>query len=115
MTRGWDGIAGGGGHAALCAALSARESARRVLVLERAPEAEAGGNSRFTAGLLRIVYNGADDLGQLIELSREEIARTDFGPYTAGQFLDDLARVTEYRCAPYLTEIPAKETLPAAR
>jgi len=110
----WDVIVVGGGNAALCAALSAKETAKRVLVLERAPEAEAGGNSRFTAGLLRIVYNGADDLGQLIELSREEIERTDFGTYTAGQFLDDMARVTEYRCDPDLTEILVKESFPTA-
>ena len=110
----WDVIVVGGGNAALCAALSARESAQRVLVLERAPEAEAGGNSRFTAGLMRIVYNGADDLGRLIELSREEIERTDFGTYTADQFLDDMARVTEYRCDPDLTEILVKESFPTA-
>jgi len=110
----WDVIVVGGGNAALCAALSARESAERVLVLERAPEAEAGGNSRFTAGLMRIVYNGADDLGRLIELSREEIERTDFGTYTADQFLDDMARVTEYRCDPDLTEILVKESFPTA-
>ena len=110
----WDVIVVGGGNAALCAALSARESAGRVLVLERAPEAEAGGNSRFTAGLMRIVYNGADDLGRLIELSREEIERTDFGTYTSDQFLDDMARVTEYRCDPDLTEILVRESFPTA-
>ncbi len=85
-----------------------------MLVLERAPEEEAGGNSRFTAGLLRIVYNGAEDLGQLIELSKEEIERTDFGTYTAEQFLDDMARVTEYRCDPDLSEILVKESVPTA-
>src|SRR5437899_2548717 len=110
----WDVIVVGGGNAALCAALSAKETAKRVLVLERAPEAEAGGNSRFTAGLMRIVYNGADDLGRLIELSREEIERTDFGTYTADQFLDDMALVTEYRCDPDLTEILVKESFPTA-
>src|SRR3989454_2728964 len=110
----WDVIVVGGGNAALCAALSARESAQRVLVLEGAPEAEAGGNSRFTAGLMRMVYNGADDLGRLIELSREEIERTDFGTYTAEQFLDDMARVTEYRCDPDLTEILVKQSFPTA-
>jgi tricarballylate dehydrogenase len=104
----------GGGNAALCAALSAKETAKRVLVLERAPEDESGGNSRFTAGLLRIVYNGADDLAQLIDLSKEERDRTDFGTYTADQFLDDMARVTEYRCDPDLTEILVKESFPTA-
>ncbi len=110
----WDVIVVGGGNAALCAALSAKETAKRVLVLERAPEDEAGGNSRFTAGLLRIVYNGAQDLAQLIELSGEEIERTDFGTYTAEQFLDDMARVTEYRCDPDLTEVLVKESFPTA-
>ena len=108
----WDVIVVGGGNAALCAALSAKETAKRVLLLERAPEDEAGGNSRFTAGLLRIVYNGAEDLGQLIDLSKEEIERTDFGTYTAEQFLDDMARVTEYRCDPDLTEILVKQSFP---
>ena len=110
----WDVVIVGGGNAALCAALSAKETAKRVLVLERAPEDEAGGNSRFTAGLLRIVYNGAEDLGRLIELSKEEIERTDFGTYTAEQFLDDMARVTEYRCDPDLTEILVKQSFPTA-
>jgi tricarballylate dehydrogenase len=104
----------GGGNAALCAALSAKETAKRVLLLERAPEDESGGNSRFTAGLLRIVYNGADDLAQLIDLSKEERERTDFGTYTADQFLDDMARVTEYRCDPDLTEILVKQSFPTA-
>jgi tricarballylate dehydrogenase len=104
----------GGGNAALCAALSAKETANRVLLLERAPEDESGGNSRFTAGLLRIVYNGADDLAQLIDLSKEERERTDFGTYTADQFLDDMARVTEYRCDPDLTEILVKQSFPTA-
>jgi tricarballylate dehydrogenase len=110
----YDVIVVGGGNAALCAALSAKETAKRVLLLERAPEDESGGNSRFTAGLLRIVYNGAEDLAQLIDLSREERERTDFGTYTAEQFLDDMARVTEYRCDPDLTEILVKQSFPTA-
>jgi len=110
----YDVIVVGGGNAALCAAISAKESAKRVLALERAPEDESGGNSRFTAGLLRIVYNGADDLAQLIDLSKEERERTDFGTYTADQFLDDMARVTEYRCDPDLTEILVKQSFPTA-
>jgi tricarballylate dehydrogenase len=111
----YDVIVVGGGNAALCAALSASESVKKVLVLERAPEEEAGGNSRFTAGLLRIAYRGAQDLKTLIpDLSEQEIANTDFGAYTEEQFLDDMARVTEYRCDPDLTEILVKRSFATA-
>jgi len=108
----WDVIVVGAGNAAFCAALAAREKADRVLVLERAPEDEAGGNSRFTAGLMRVAYGGVEDLKRAIpDLSEEEIARTDFGTYTEEQFLDDMGRVTEYRCDPDLTEVLVKNSL----
>jgi tricarballylate dehydrogenase len=41
----------GGGNAALCAALTAREAGRRVVVVERAPRHMRGGNSRHTRNL----------------------------------------------------------------
>ena len=67
----YDVIVVGGGNAALCAALSAKEKAGKVLVLERAPEDESGGNSRFTAGLFRVAYDGVEDLKKVIpDLSR---------------------------------------------
>ena len=112
MRGDYDIVVVGAGNAAFCAALAAREAGARVLVLERAPEDEAGGNSRFTAGLMRVAYAGVEDLRKAIpDLTAEEIARTDFGTYTEDQFLDDMARVTEYRCDPDLTEILVKRSL----
>jgi tricarballylate dehydrogenase len=105
----------GGGNAALCAAIAASEFTKRILLLERAPEEESGGNSRFTAGLMRVVYNGVEDLRQVIELSEDEVARSDFGTYTEEQFFDDMARVTEYRCDPDLTEILVRQSLATVR
>ena len=94
------------------AALVANLLEAEVLVLERAPEDEAGGNSRFTAGAMRVAYSGVDDLRRLMpDLTDEEVARTDFGTYTEEQFLDDMGRVTQYRCDPDLTEILVKQSL----
>ena len=76
----YDVVVVGAGNAALCAALAARESGKQVLVLEAAPIEQSGGNSRFTAGAMRVVYDGVDDLARLMpELSEDEKARTDFG------------------------------------
>ena len=102
----WDVIVVGAGNAACCAALSAREQGASVLMLERAPEDESGGNSRFTAGAMRVVYNGVEDIKKIVpDLSEEEIATTDFGTYTQDQFFDDLFRVTEFRTDPELSEL----------
>jgi tricarballylate dehydrogenase len=104
--RAWDVIIVGAGNAGLVAALSARENGADVLVLERAPFDERGGNSAFTAGAFRCVYDGVDDLRKAMpDLSDDEIARTEFGSYTEGQFFDDMGRVTEYRTDPELCEL----------
>ena len=101
----------GGGNAALCAALSAREQGVGVLVLERAPEALRAGNTAFTAGAMRVAYRGVEDVLRLVpDLSDEDKANTEFGSYTEEQFLDDLGRVTEYRCDPDLSEILVKRS-----
>jgi len=100
-----DVIVVGGGNAALCAALSAQEQGASVVVLERAEEDERGGNSRFTAGAMRVVYNGLDDLVELMPDLTDEEKENDFGTYTSDQFFDDLGRITEYRCDPDMAEI----------
>ena len=97
----------GAGNAALCAAISAAEQGcTNIVVLESAPRDLSGGNSRFTAGAIRTVYNGVDDIKALVpDLTDDEIAITDFGQYSQEQFYDDMGRVTNYRCDPELTEI----------
>src|SRR5258707_2906534 len=102
----YDVIVVGGGNAAFCAALAAQEQGAKVVILEAAPEEEAGGNSRFTAGSIRVVYNGVDDIKTLIpDLTPKEIEETDFGTYTADQFFDDMARITQNRADPDLVEL----------
>jgi len=91
----------GAGNAALCAALAAHEQGARVLVLERAPEKERGGNSRYTAGAIRFVYNGVDDLLKVVpDLPEDEQVNTDFGTYTRDQYFADMERITQFRSNP---------------
>ncbi|MCC7427942.1 MAG: FAD-dependent tricarballylate dehydrogenase TcuA [Alphaproteobacteria bacterium] len=110
-SRSFDVVVIGGGNAALCAALAAREKGASVAVLERAPEDERGGNSRFTAGAMRVAYRGVDDIRTLVpDLTDDEVSRTDFGTYTEEQFLDDMGRVTQYRTDPELSEILVRKS-----
>src|SRR6185437_2181728 len=95
----------GAGNAAACAALAARETGASVVMLEAAPQEERGGNSSYTAGAMPLVFHGVDDLAQLYDLTEDEKRDVDFGSYSADQFLDDMGRVTNYRCDPELTDI----------
>ena len=65
--------------AALCTAISAKLRGTHVLVLEKAPEDEKGGNSYFTAGGFRFAHTGLDDVCQdvLVDLSADERAQID--------------------------------------
>ncbi len=107
-----DVIVVGAGNAAACAALAAREDGASVIMLEAAPIEDCGGNSRYTGGLMRVVYNGVDDLAQLIpDLTEEEKKTHDFGSYTAEAYYDDMGRITQYSTDPDLCEILISRSL----
>jgi tricarballylate dehydrogenase len=110
-----DVVVVGAGNAALCAALEARERGARVLVLERAPIQERGGNSTYTAGAFRTVFNGVDDLAKLIDLTDDEISTNDYGRYTIENYIDDIASVTQYRADPDLVEFLVKNSYETLR
>ena len=81
----------GSGNAALCAAISALEHGAQVTILEAAPETEAGGNSMYTAGAMRFVYNSKEDLLPLLnDPNDERIPNTEFGSYSKEKFQSDL-------------------------
>jgi len=69
----------GGGNAALCAAITAREAGARVMLLEGAPKDFRGGNSRHTRNLRYLHETGNNHLT---------------GPYLEDEFWDDLMRIT---------------------
>lgn len=63
----FDVIIVGGGNAGFSAATAAAQhGAKRVLVVEKAPEHDAGGNTYYTAAAFRTAFNGLDDLLPLL-------------------------------------------------
>lgn len=101
----YDVIVVGGGNAALCAAISAADEGARVVLLERAPQDERGGNSSYTEGLMRCVYDGSEDIFALSPDLSDEEKKSDFGAYTEDKFFDDMARTTQNRTDPDLCEL----------
>jgi tricarballylate dehydrogenase len=75
----YDVLVVGGGNAALCAAISARQAGASVLVLEAADKFYRGGNTRHTRNM-RCAHDTATEILT--------------GPYTEDEFWDDLYRVT---------------------
>lgn len=79
MAEIYDVVVVGGGNAAMCAALSAAENGAGVLVLERSPEYQRGGNTRHTRNI-RCSHAAADQFFS--------------GPYSEEEHLQDLIGVT---------------------
>jgi tricarballylate dehydrogenase len=79
----------GGGNAALCAALMAREAGASVLLLEAAPKAWRGGNSMHTRNL-RCMHEAPQDV--LTEAYPEEEFWQDLLKVTGGQTTESMAR-----------------------
>lgn len=75
----WDVVVLGAGNAGLSAALTAREAGARVVVVESAPRAFRGGNSRHTRNL-RVAHAAPTDVLT--------------GEYSEAEFLADLLRVS---------------------
>lgn len=95
----YDVVVAGAGNAALCAALSARENGAKVLVLERAPESERGGNSYFTAGGFRFAHDGLDDVCRdiLTDLSEAERNQIVLPKHSRQFFYDQLMEITHHQ------------------
>lgn len=80
----------GGGNAALCAALMAREAGASVLLLEASPREWRGGNSQHTRNL-RCMHDAPQDV--LIEAYPEEEYWQDLLKVTGGKTDEQLARL----------------------
>ncbi|MBR7890382.1 FAD-dependent tricarballylate dehydrogenase TcuA [Burkholderia multivorans] len=92
----------GGGNAALCAALMAREAGASVLLLEAAPREWRGGNSQHTRNL-RCMHDAPQDV--LVDTYPEEEFWQDLLKVTGGITNEHLARLTiraSSSCRPWM-------------
>ena len=98
----WDVLVIGGGNAALCAALMAREAGASVLMLEAAPKAWRGGNSQHTRNL-RCMHDAPQDV--LVDSYPEEEYWQDLLKVTGGLTNEALARLViraSSTCRPWM-------------
>ncbi|MGS1115702.1 FAD-dependent tricarballylate dehydrogenase TcuA [Castellaniella sp. UC4442_H9] len=92
----------GGGNAALCAALMAREAGASVLLLESSPKVWRGGNSQHTRNL-RCMHDAPQDV--LVDAYPEEEFWQDLLKVTGGRTNETLARIAiraSSTCRPWM-------------
>ncbi|MCV0423879.1 MAG: FAD-dependent tricarballylate dehydrogenase TcuA [Roseibium sp.] len=102
MTTQFDLAVIGGGNAALCAAITAAERGAKVAILETAPKAYRGGNSRHTRNF-RCMHS--TPLGPLVEDYSETEYFEDLLKVTDGKTDEKLARLairTSEECLPWM-------------
>ncbi len=94
----------GGGSAAFEAAIAAKTAGgERVVVLEKAPEPEFGGNARYSHTGFRFAHAGKDEIAEFVPgFDKATFERMHIPAYTRDDFLADLNRVTENRIDPLL-------------
>ena len=90
-TKTYDVLVAGGGNAALCAAITARQEGASVLLLESAPKAFRGGNSRHTRNL-RAMHEAPNEV--LTDAYQEDEYWDDLLRVTGGNTDESLARMT---------------------
>ena len=109
----FDVIVVGGGNAAMCAALSAREKGARVLLMEKATPEDRGGNCPYTGGGFRFTHSGAEDLKPLLaDPSSLDGIEGRISPYTAEDYRREMMERTAGRTDPNLLSTLIAESYP---
>jgi tricarballylate dehydrogenase len=98
----------GAGAAGLISALAARDAGAAVTVFEKADSESAGGNSAFSGGLFKAVYDGLADVAVIVSDADEGDVIVE--PYTAADFDADIVAATDGRADPKLARVLVDES-----
>jgi tricarballylate dehydrogenase len=70
--------------------------AAKIIMLEKAPESEYGGNARYSGTGFRFWHNGLEEIREFIPGLDEATLKTlQIAPYSKAQFSADLERMTQ--------------------
>jgi len=104
LTESCDVIVIGGGSAAFEAAVAAKENgADKIVMLEKAPESEYGGNARYSGTGFRFWHRGLKEIREFVpEMDGDYLNSLQISPYAKEEFSADLERMTLGRMDPGL-------------
>ncbi len=103
----------GAGNAALTAAIAGREAGASVLVLEKAPAAQRGGNTRFSGGVFRFAYDSVEEVLRLLPHLPD--ARVEGEAYPTTRYYTDIMRTSGGLADPLLTGVLVERSLDTVR
>ena len=98
----------------MSAAVAARERGADVVVLEKAPREQRGGNSALAVHM-RFPYSGMDDLAPLLSDDSHDESRSmaeRVGDYSESDYYDDIMAVTGGQSDPTLARILVSQAYP---
>lgn len=106
-------VVAGAGLTGLSAAISARETGARVLLLEKGSRQDVGGNAAFSGGLFLFRYDGPDDLLSITEDFEPGMKadRIDAPPYTTAAYTTELIAMSDGQADPQLVNALAQRSL----
>src|SRR5688572_14686728 len=116
LAEAYDVVIIGAGNAAHAAALAAEEQGASVVILEKASKELRGGNTRFTGGVFRTVYEGVKDVVDIVpEVGEQGLEDVDVGHYTPKQYYDDIMRVSEGQGDERLIDLLIQQSTPTIK
>jgi tricarballylate dehydrogenase len=116
LAEAYDVVIIGAGNAAHAAALAAEEQGASAVILEKASKELRGGNTRFTGGVFRTMYDGAKDVAEIVpEIVEQGLEDVDVGRYSYKDYWDDIMRVSEGQGDEKLIDLLIRQSTPTIK